>query len=306
MTRVLRYPRMFAAACAVTFACAALRDFCVSRSFHGYAQVLLYATLLLLPVCLALLSCRFVVDAEGVGVGFLLQLRRTPWKDLSACGVLYCNSRRRYLYGMYRGHTDFLNLLHRAPACGKWGFVVPMGDTLLQAVCLHCPFGIDLSPLLPKTRSKGMRAQWHQAALYALALVPVSVLALVTGALMIIRAAHIPSVMTAFGLTLCALLLAFSALAMLRRFISTVMTCPAFSEEGVSAGRSMYLPWEDVRFGYVHRIAHMSGFYLLSLPHYEMQRRNAPPVVCLSMPDTSTMLLAYLTYCPHADKGIQL
>ena len=220
--------------------------------------------------------------------------------------MLYCNSRRRYLYGMYRGHTDFLNLLHRAPACGKWGFIVPMGDTLLQAVCLHCPFGIDLSPLLPKTRSKGMRAQWHQAALYALALVPVSVLALVTGALMIIRAAHIPSAMTAFGLTLCALLLAFSALAMLRRFISTVMTCPAFSEEGVSAGRSMYLPWEDVRFGYVHRIAHMSGFYLLSLPHYEMQRRNAPPVVCLSMPDTSTMLLAYLTYCPHADKGIQL
>lgn len=305
MTRVLRYPRMFACVCAATFTCAALRDFCVSRGFHGYSQVLLYATLLLLPVCLTLLSCRFVVDAEGVGIGFGLRLRRTPWSDIAAFGVLHCNSKRRYLYGMYRGHTDFLNLLHRAPVCGSWGFVVPMGRTLLEAVCHHCPFGMDLSPLPSNTHAGRLRSQWKQAALYTLMTLPSSAAALITGALMIRRAAHIGGGFSVFALTLGAAVLVFTALALIYRTANTVMTCPAFNEEGVCAGGGLYLSWQDVRFGYVHRIAHMSGLYFLSRPHYEMQRRNAPPVVCLSMPDTSTMLLAYLTYCPHADRGLE-
>ena len=92
---------------------------------------------------------------------------------------------------------------------------------------------------------------------------------------------------------------------LLRRCVNAMMICPGFSKEGVCAGRSLYLPWENVRFAYVHRIAKMSGFYLLSNPHGEMLRRGAPPVVCLSMPDTSTLLLAYLTYCPHADRGMR-
>ena len=305
MTRVLRYPRMFAFICAMLFGCAALRDFCVSRGLHGYAQALLYATLLLLAACLFLLSCRFVVDAEGVGIGAGLRLRRTVWSDIAALGVMHCNSKRRYLYGMYRGHTDFLNLLHHAPACGRWGFVVPMSGTLLQAVCRYCPFGMDLSPLPAQTRSGHMRIQWHQSFLYALIMLPAAALFMATGFLMFVRAAHIHQQLTAFGLTLFSLLFTAVSLALVFRFTSTVATCPAFSEEGVCAGQGMYLSWQDVRFGYVHRIAHMSGLYFLSRPHDDMHRRNAPPVVCLSIPDTSTMLLAYLTYCPHADKGMQ-
>ena len=74
MTRVLRYPRMSAAMCALVIACALLRDLCVSLALAGYARVLLHATFILLPVCMALLSCRFVVDAQGVSVGFLLHI----------------------------------------------------------------------------------------------------------------------------------------------------------------------------------------------------------------------------------------
>ncbi|MDO4741619.1 MAG: hypothetical protein Q4A66_13205, partial [Eubacteriales bacterium] len=163
MTRVLRYPRMCALMCMLTMMLALLRDACVSAGLDGYARVLLYATMLLLPVCFVLISCRFVVDGEGVGVGFLFTLRRTPWENIAAFGILHCNSRRRYLYGMYRGRTDFLNLLHHAPACGDWGFVVPMGTRLLQAVCDYCPFGVDLSPLPSQERRGRMRWQWHQA-----------------------------------------------------------------------------------------------------------------------------------------------
>ena len=58
-----------------------------------------------------------------------------------------------------------------------------------------------------------------------------------------------------------------------------------------------------MRFGYVHRFAKMSGMFLLSRPLEEVQRRGAKPLLCLSMPDTSTLLLAYVNYCPHARRS---
>ena len=36
----------------------------------------------------------------------------------------------------------------------------------------------------------------------------------------------------------------------------------------------------------------------------DVNRRGAPPVVCLSMPDASTVVLAYLTYCPTAPQNM--
>ena len=48
MVRVLRYPRLSAAACAGAIACALGRDVCVQRGLHGWAGALLAATLLLL------------------------------------------------------------------------------------------------------------------------------------------------------------------------------------------------------------------------------------------------------------------
>ena len=304
MTRVLRYPRLCAVMCVLTIFCAVLRDACVSASLDGCAQVLLYATFLLLPVCLVLMSCRFIVDSEGVGVGVLLRVRRTPWAEIASLGILHCNSRRRYLYGMYRGHTDFLNLLHHAPACGPWGFVVPMDGSLLQSVCHYCPFEMDLSPLPSQSYAHRLRTQWRHAAMQTMLMLPAALAAFAAGALLLLSAVRMHHNMTVFALTLCALLLMATGVSLLYRMINTISICPAFSEEGVRAGRGLYLSWQDVRFGYVHRIAHMSGMYLLSRPQYEMQRRGAPPVICLSMPDTSTLLLAYLTYCPHAEKGI--
>ena len=38
----------------------------------------------------------------------------------------------------------------------------------------------------------------------------------------------------------------------------------------------------------------------------ELTRMGAPPVICMSMPDMQTVLLAYLTYCPHAPKGMDV
>lgn len=305
MTRVLRYPRLSMLLCAITIACALGRDLCVSASQSGWAQVLLIATFALLVLCLAVMSSRFFVDERGVGVGFLLRSRRTDWEDLASFGVLYCNSRRRYFYGMYRGKTDFLNLLHRAPQCGDWGFVVPVSDRLMRAVLRNCPLEVDLSSMPSYKRKGRLRAQWHQAALYILVLIPGAAIAFLTGALMLLQGAGQTAPASAAGLTLGAMALFAAGLTLLYRVLNTIMTCPGFNETGVCAGRGLYIPWEDIHFGYVHRVAKMSGMFLLSQPLDVVTRRNAPPILCLSMPDTSTMLLAYLTYCPHADKGLR-
>ena len=84
MTRVLRYPKMSALACRGAMLCALARDFCVSASLHGWARVLLVATLALLALCVALMSCRLFVDEVGIGVGFLLRVRTSP---PSACST---------------------------------------------------------------------------------------------------------------------------------------------------------------------------------------------------------------------------
>ena len=125
MTRVLRYPFLSAVSCLSALACAIARDICVGEGLTGWARVLLVMTFVLLALCFMLLSCRFFVDESGVGVGFLLRIRRTSWDALASVGVLSCNSRRTYLYGLYHDSPGFLELLHCAPACGYWGFVVP-------------------------------------------------------------------------------------------------------------------------------------------------------------------------------------
>lgn len=306
MVRVLRYPRMFYSVCALTIVCALLRDVCVSASLDGMARVLLIVTAALLALCLSLMSCRFFVDVQGVGVGFLLRVRRTRWEDVAALGLVCCNSRRQYFYGMYRGSTDFLNMLHHAPACGPWGFVVPMSRRLLQAFGEFCPFEINLSFTPAQKRSGRLRRQWQHAALYALMLLPAAAIAVTTGAMMILRAAQTQRWMTALWLTLGAMGLFAAALTLLRKAGSAAVTCPAFSEHGVCAGAGLYLPWEEVRFGYVHRFGRMSGMFLLSQPLASVKGRGAPPVACLSMPDTRTLLIAYLTYCPHASKGMDV
>jgi len=303
--RVLRYPRMSAVLCALIIVCAALRDWCVSLALAGCARVLLFCTLILLPVCMIMISCRFAVDAHGVSVGILLHMRRTSWNDVAALGILCCNSRRRYLYGMYSGKTDFLNLLHHAPACGAWGFVVPLSGKILAAIETYCPFRIDLSPLPVRRRKGRMRIQRRHALLCFFLLFPAAACAAASGAALLRLAVRALSGFSAFFLTLTALLLFSASAAMVSRIFSAVMVCPAFSADGVSAGFSLFLSWNDVRFGYVHRIARMSGLYLLSRPYSDMQQRGAPPVVCLSMPDTPTLLLAYLNYCPHAEKTLK-
>ena len=255
-------------------------------------------------LCVALMSCRFFVDEGGVGVGFLLRVRRTPWEDLAALGLLCCNSRRRYFYGMYHGATDFINLIHHAPQCGPWGFVVPVSSRLIRAITRFCPFDVNLSAVARAKRSRRLRIQWHQAAVQTAIILPTAALALVTGVLMLVRAAGQQA--GVLSTTLLALSLFALGLMLLCRLMSTVSTCPRFSEEGVGAGRGVYLPWEDVRFCYVHRIAQMSGLFLLSQPLETANRRGAPPILCLSMPDTTTMLLAYLTYCPHANHGMEI
>lgn len=303
MVRVLRYPRWSAFACVCVMLCALGRDVCIGYGMHGWAQVLLVATGVLLALCLALISCRFFVDELGVGVGFLLRVRRTYWEDIDSFGLLCCNSRRRYFYGMYHGNTDFINLLHRGPQCGSWGFVVPVSKKLERAVNTYCPYHVDLSPI-PRNKKKGrLRLQWHQAVFYTAMMIPAAGVAFITGVLMLIWASRQEAFASAAGWTLCALGLFYTGLTLLRRMMNTIITCPRFDEEGVCAGFGMYLPWADIHFGYVHRIARMSGLFLLSQPLDVMHRRQAPPIVCLSMPDTTTMLLAYLTYCPHAGRG---
>lgn len=304
MTRALRYPRLSALCCIAVFACALGRDACVSMGLAGWAQVLLVATIVLLALCMALLSCRFFIDEIGVGVGFLLRVRRTAWEDIASFGLLCCNSRRRYFYGMYHGATDFINLIHRAPQCGSWGFVVPASRKLMRAVGMYCPFEVDLSAH-PKEKRKGrLRAQWHQAAIHSAIMLPAAAVAFATGTLMLVQAAD--SSRFSVSLPLLAIALYLTGLTLLYRMSSTITTCPGFNEQGVCSGLGVYLPWEEVRFGYVHRLAQMSGLFLLSQPLETMHKRGAPPIFCLSMPDTTTMLLAYLTYCPHASKGMEV
>ena len=302
MVRALRYPRLSAAVCASAVMCALGRDACISAGLTGWANTLLVATIALLALCMALLSCRFFVDEIGVGVGFLLRVRHTPWEDIASFGLLCCNSRRRYFYGMYRGSTDFINLLHRAPQCGSWGFVVPASRKLLRAVSMYCPFEVNLSTVPRAKRQGRLRAQWHQAAIHSAILLPSAAVAFVTGTLMLIQASRGGGLF----LPLLSLMLYMAGITLLYRLSSTITTCPGFNEQGVCAGRGLYLPWDEVRFGYVHRLAQMSGFFLLSQPLETMHRRGAPPILCLSMPDTTTMLLAFLNYCPHASQGMDM
>lgn len=303
MVRVLRYPRLCALTGAGAFALALCRDMCVSEGLSGWARVLLFATLALLGLCLALMSCRFLVDEQGVGVGFFLRVRRSSWAELASVGMLCCNSRRMYLYGLYSGRADFLTMLHRAPGCGPWGFVVPLSKKLVSAVQTYCPYEVDLSPVRFPKKKKRLRALWHQAALYLLVLLPVSGVAFLTSWLMLVRAAEKTSWALSLGLTAGAFALGFAGGLLARRTMIAVFTCPRISEEGVGAGRGLYLTWSDVRFGFVRRMAQASGLFLLSEKLEALGKRGAPPVLCLSMPDLSTLVLAYLTYCPNAEKG---
>ena len=115
MVRVLRYPYLTGAACLCAISCGVARDLCVGKGLLGWSRVLLVCTFVLLGLCFALLSCRFFADELGVGVGFLLRVRRTPWHELASVGVLSCNSRRTYLYGLYQGSNGFLELLEQRP-----------------------------------------------------------------------------------------------------------------------------------------------------------------------------------------------
>jgi len=302
MVRALRYPGLSAAACVSAVACALGRDACISAGLTGWANTLLVATIALRALCVALLSCRFFVDEIGVGVGFLLRVRHTPWEDIASFGLLCCNSRRRYFYGMYRGATDFINLIHRAPQCGSWGFVVPASRKLMRAVGMYCPFEVNLSSVPRAKRQGRLRAQWHQAVIHGAIMLPSAAVAIATGTLMMIQS----SASGGLFLTLLSLMLYMAGITLLYRLSSTITTCPGFNEQGVCAGRGLYLPWNEVRFGYVHRLAQMSGFFLLSQPLETMHRRGAPPIFCLSMPDTTTMLLAFLNYCPHASQGMDV
>ncbi len=306
MTRVLRYPFLSAVCCLSALACAVARDICVGEGLAGWARVLLVMTFVLLGLCFTLLSCRFFVDEGGVGVGFLLRVRRTSWDDLASMGVLSCNSRRTYLYGLYHDSPGFLEMLHRAPGCGRWGFVVPTSRKLVRAVVAFCPQEIDFTPA-PKTHSVNpLRPLWHQAAVYLLMLIPGAALAFFTGTMMLFRASELPGALSVIGLTLAACAMFAAGLFLLNRAAVYVTACPCINEEGVRAGFGMYMSWKDVHFGYVHRRAQVSGMFLLSQPLETVGKRGQKPVYCLSLPDTSTLLLAYLTYCPYAEKGISI
>ena len=137
-------------------------------------------------------------------------------------------------------------------------------------------------------------------------MLPCAALAFITGCMLFLRSAHVHAHSAVMLMVLCALLLLASGFALIYRVVNTALTCPAFSEEGICTGRGLYLDWENVRFGYVHRIARISGMFMLSQPLEAVRGRGAPPVECLSMPDTRTLLIAYLTYCPHANKGMDI
>lgn len=303
MVRVLRYPRLSALACAGAFAAAIARDMTIASELPGLSGALLTLTLLLLLSGLCLISCRFLVDMEGVGVGFLFRVRRTAWSELHALGTLACNSRRIYLYGLYRHSPVFLHMLHRAPRCGRWGFVVPMSKKLAGAIAAYSSFELDLYTGIRRCKEKGMRPVWHHALFQLVTTLPASAAALFTATALALRAVRSTAFLPCAARTGMAALLAFVALQLLYRAFLALQTCPHISERGISMGRALYLPWEEVRFGYVHRMGRISALYLLSAPPDELARTGAAPVCCLSMPDTSTLLLAYLTYCPHAKKS---
>ena len=204
MVRVLRYPYLTGLTCLCAVSCAVARDLCVGAGLLGWARVLLICTFVLLGLCFSLLSCRFFVDELGVGVGFLLRVRRTAWHELASVGVLSCNSRRTYLYGLYTHSTGFLELLHRAPGCGSWGFVVPTSRRLVSAVLDLCPEEIDFTPAPRKHPVNPLRPLWHQAAMYMLLLIPGGALAFFTGAMMLVRASEMASALSVVGLTLAA------------------------------------------------------------------------------------------------------
>lgn len=299
MVRSLRYPYLSALACALTVLLALGRDICLGAGNEGAAQLLFLMTVLGLGCCFVLLSCRITVDEMGIGVGRLLSMRYAGWDELAALGLLACNSRRPYLYGMYAGHAEFVRLLHLAPHCGAWGFVAPLNARLAGAIGRYCPYPVDLTPIPEVKRPEGMRPLWHQAALLAAVLLPAAVFAFATGAAMVVYCVREgASLWVAAG---AALVLAAGVL-LARRAVTAALTCPAISETGVCIGRGVYMPWEDVRFAYVHRTGQLSGLFLLSRELAEVSRHGAQPVLCLSMPDTSTLLLAYLTYCPHAPR----
>lgn len=302
MVRALRYPRLCKAACVLTLLCALGRDACVGAGQLGWAAMLLFATVLGLAACFCLMSCRIVVDEMGVGVGFLLGMRHIAWDEFAALGALCCNSRRTYLYGMYRGSADFIHMLHRAPRCGDWGFVAPLNRRLAGAIHDYCPYPVELTPPPRCKKPEGMRPLWHQAALYALVMFPAAAVAEATCVWMLSYGAQEGA---SFALTLGAAAMCAAGVLLARRAVNTFLTCPFISEAGVSVGRGLYMPWEDVRFAYVQRMGRVSGLFFLSCPVSEASRLSAPPVVCLSVPDTSTLLLAYLTYCPHAPKDMQ-
>lgn len=306
MTRVLRYPYLSALCCLSAIACAAARDFCIGQGLAGWGRVLLAGTLILLALCFVLLSCRFFVDEGGVGVGFLLRVRRTSWDELASIGVLSCNSRRTYLYGLYYDSSGFLELLHRAPSCGKWGFVVPTSRKLIRAVVALCPQEIDFSPAPKKHSLNPLRPLWQQAAVYLLMLIPGAALAFFTGVMMLIQASKMEAVLPVFSLTLAASAMFAAGIFLLSRAAVYVTACPCINEEGIRAGFGIYMPWEDIRFGYVHRRGQVSGMFMLSQPLETVGKRGQKSVYCLSLPDTSTLLLAYLTYCPYAEKGISV
>ncbi|MFR0858431.1 MAG: hypothetical protein ACLSIR_01560 [Christensenellales bacterium] len=202
MVRVLRYPYLTGLTCLCAVSCAVARDLCVGAGLLGWARVLLICTFVLLGLCFSLLSCRFFVDELGVGVGFLLRVRRTAWHELASVGVLSCNSRRTYLYGLYTHSTGFLELLHRAPGCGSWGFVVPTSRRLVSAVLDLCPEEINFTPAPRKHPVNPLRPLWHQAAMYMLLLIP-GALAFFTGAMMLVAPA-VASALSVVGLTLAA------------------------------------------------------------------------------------------------------
>ena len=306
MTRVLRYPFLSAVSCLSALACAIARDICVGEGLTGWARVLLVMTFVLLALCFMLLSCRFFVDESGVGVGFLLRIRRTPWDALASVGVLSCNSRRTYLYGLYHDSPGFLELLHCAPACGYWGFVVPTSKKLVRAVAAYCPQEIDFTPAPKAHPVNPLRPLWHQAAVYLLMLIPGAALASFTGSMMLLRASGTSGTLPVVGLTLAACAMFAAGFFLINRAAVYITACPCINEEGVRAGFGMYMAWEDVRFGYVHRRAQVSGMFLLSQPLETVGKRGQKAVCCLSLPDTSTLLLAYLTYCPYAEKGISV
>lgn len=304
MVRVLRYPRLCAASCVGALVCALFRDIAKAKELAGWSSALLLLTMLLLVLCFALMSCRLIVDREGVSVGFLLHVRRTPWRELAALGALCCNSRRMYLYGMYNGASDFFNLLHHAPCCGDWGFVAPLSRRLAVAVQANCPYAVYLTRPVRSMPSMRQRPLLRQAALYLLTMLPAAALAGATSALLLIRASAQTETTALLSRMLGAFAFAAVGIVLAYRALIAVSACPCISEAGVSAGHGLYLSWDEVRFAYVHRLPQASAMFFLSQSVEEAKERGCKPVQCLSLPDLSTLVLAYLTYCPHAKKGL--